>query len=542
MARWIKATVWTVGILAGLVLIITLGLLLADDPLRGYIEERVNRSLDGYTFKIEDLDIHPFNLGLTFHRMILSGEESPNHPPDHPPVHPMVEIGQADFSIDWVSLTSGRLIADLDIINPVVRLDSEMFRSRRPEEKAKQEQGWQAAVRQMYPFEINRLEVRDGDFTYAYDRPEPIEIHDIDLSAADIRNVSRRETPYPTPVGISATLFDGGDFQVDGKADFLTGAQVHFQADYSLKDAGVEFLKPIVALIDIRLEKGRLASSRGRIEFTPDARRLIIQRMEIDQAKFDYIHPDYKLRQKDRKSNGNGDSGKDEKSGRPFHWVVEKLLVTGEAGFVNRSTDPAYRVYLDQGDFTGTDLSDGYRKGRVELHLEGRFMGSGLGRFTAAFKNTEKGADVELAAKIVGTRLERMNDLLRAYSDLDVVDGSFSLYGEMTVKNGEIDGYVKPFFGSVDIYSERQDKREGLLDKSYEAFAGVMVDLLGNRPQGVATKVDLSGQVEDPGASTWQIIANLIRNAFFDAILPGFEQSGLTSSPETGSPVESAAE
>jgi hypothetical protein len=39
----------------------------------------------------------------------------------------------------------------------------------------------------------------------------------------------------------------------------------------------------------------------------------------------------------------------------------------------------------------------------------------------------------------------------------------------------------------------------------------------------VATKADISGPLENPQASTWQVLLNLIQNAIFRAILPGFE-------------------
>ena len=41
----------------------------------------------------------------------------------------------------------------------------------------------------------------------------------------------------------------------------------------------------------------------------------------------------------------------------------------------------------------------------------------------------------------------------------------------------------------------------------------------------VATVANISGPVEDPRASTLQVIVNLVRNAFVKAILPGFEGS-----------------
>ncbi|MBI5574797.1 MAG: hypothetical protein HY896_00365 [Deltaproteobacteria bacterium] len=39
-----------------------------------------------------------------------------------------------------------------------------------------------------------------------------------------------------------------------------------------------------------------------------------------------------------------------------------------------------------------------------------------------------------------------------------------------------------------------------------------------------AAKADISGPVEKPEISNWQIIGSLVRNAFFRKILPEFER------------------
>ena len=53
---------------------------------------------------------------------------------------------------------------------------------------------------------------------------------------------------------------------------------------------------------------------------------------------------------------------------------------------------------------------------------------------------------------------------------------------------------------------------------------GGVASLLENRREEVATKADISGPVENPNSSTWQVIGRLIENAFFRAILPGFDE------------------
>jgi hypothetical protein len=75
------------------------------------------------------------------------------------------------------------------------------------------------------------------------------------------------------------------------------------------------------------------------------------------------------------------------------------------------------------------------------------------------------------------------------------------------------------------VYDARQDKEKSAFHKLYEGLIGGVAKLLQNRPrEEVATKVKISGSVDNPKTSTWQTVMNLIQNAFFKAILPGFER------------------
>jgi hypothetical protein len=55
--------------------------------------------------------------------------------------------------------------------------------------------------------------------------------------------------------------------------------------------------------------------------------------------------------------------------------------------------------------------------------------------------------------------------------------------------------------------------------------AGGVSEILENFPRDeVATQANISGPLDNPQASTWQVVVTLIQNAFFKAILPGFER------------------
>jgi hypothetical protein len=74
------------------------------------------------------------------------------------------------------------------------------------------------------------------------------------------------------------------------------------------------------------------------------------------------------------------------------------------------------------------------------------------------------------------------------------------------------------------VYDARQDRDKNVLRKVYEGVVGGVSRMLQNRPRDeVATVVDVSGRLENPNTSVIETIVGLVQNAFFRAILPGFE-------------------
>ena len=143
-------------------------------------------------------------------------------------------------------------------------------------------------------------------------------------------------------------------------------------------------------------------------------------------------------------------------------------------------------------------------------------------------------APAAIAARLKGYRViavmpDKMSkekiDLLRAYGKFDVAKGTFSVYSEVKVHDGRIDGYVKPLFQDIQVYDPQKDKNKPVLKKLYEKVVGGVAHVLENHQrEQVATVADLSGPVSSPHTSTWDVIVNLVSNAFVKAILPGFER------------------
>jgi hypothetical protein len=157
--------------------------------------------------------------------------------------------------------------------------------------------------------------------------------------------------------------------------------------------------------------------------------------------------------------------------------------------------------------------------------MTGKFMGSGPMEWNAAFRPEKPRPDFDLNVKIVRTKVEAFNNVLRAYGDMDMHHGMFAFFADLKVKDDQIRGYVKPLLKDVEVYDPEQDKDKPLTKKIYESVVGGVLGILENKSRHeAATVTDLSGPVENPQANTWQIVANLVQNAFFKAILPGFER------------------
>jgi hypothetical protein len=207
---------------------------------------------------------------------------------------------------------------------------------------------------------------------------------------------------------------------------------------------------------------------------------------------------------------------------------ADTMHVTGGIGMWNHSVTPAYRVFLSNLDLSVKNFSNHFSEGPATARLTGRFMGTGKTQAAATFRPEDKGPDFDLDARIEDTDMRTMNDVLRAYGKFDVVHGLFSFYTELKVKNQQVDGYIKPLFRELKAYDKRQDAEKSLFSKVYEKLVGGVSKILENWTprREVATKTTIHGSLETGTGTkinTGEALVNLVRNAFFRAILPGFD-------------------
>lgn len=506
-------------VLAVIIVFLMLAFSFIDEPLRVYAERRANQTLNGYTLRIGSLDFHPIGLSAELDNVVLTQTKRPDQP--------LVQIGRWSASIHWRKLLTGNVVSDHRIERPVVHLTRTQAAEEVADERDLKDRGWQKAVLDLYPLEINALEISDGDVTYI-DSPDskPLRLQAIQFQAENIRNIESADNVYPSEIKLDARIFDSGHLTLEGKADFMAAPHAGIDANLELTHIPLRDLLPLAGRMSLQVRDG-LLDAKGHVEYSPTIQQVELTELLVDGLRADYVQAGRSAEKIQQATQAvKPRVAPDQRQPRLTLRVERGKITNSEIGFVNKDTEPGYRVFLAQMAMTIQDFSNRFDKGTGKVDLAGRFMGNGKLTANAVFRPQKPLPDFDLKVKIVNTPLKSMNNLLRAHAGADVQAGTFAFFSEMTVQRGTVNGYVKPFFKNVDVYDPAQDKEKGFFKQVYEGLLDGIVTMFKNEPRDeVATETEVKGPLDDPRASTWGILLNLVKNAFLKAIVPGFKQS-----------------
>lgn len=513
--RWYR---WVTGVAVAIAILLVITAFFLDEPLRRLVERQMNERLKGYTATVGRLNFHPIGFALDLRDVVLIQDANP--------APPVMQIERLSANVQWTALIRARLVADFELVRPTLYINRNHLEAEQKDDIPVTDHGWQDALQAIYPLKINDFEVRDGDVTYVEEgQTRPLRVSKINALVQDIRNVRSDPGDYPSPLRVEALVFDRGRLLVDGHADFLAEPHVGVKGNVEMADIALDYFRPVLERANIVVTRGRF-SGKGLVEYAPQFKKLDLEELRLDGLHAEYLYHKPKAAVAKEAVKATVQAAK-EVSNDPGVVLHARAMTMTDAtvGFVNKDASPNYRVFIANTNLTIENFSNQKSDGYGHAHLTGRFMGSGRTVVDLALRAENKGPDFDLNAKIENTDLRAMNDLLRAHAKVDVASGVLSVFSEITVKNGRVQGYVKPMFKDLDVYDKKQDEDKTLGKKLKEKAVDVVAKVFKNRPRDeVATIARLEGPLENPKASTWEVLVNLVRNAFFKAIVPGFER------------------
>lgn len=507
-----------IATLAVLVVAVFIASYLLDPILRTRLEGAMNERLIGYQTRLDRAHVQLLSGTLTLSGLVVSQNAHPT-----PPV---AVLPQMKFSIQWRELLSGRIVADLLLTHPNVHINLTQLRAEKADPVPLSKKGWQDAVEAIYPFKINLLRIENGEATYIDTDPQrPLHLSAISIRADNIRNIHYRGDIYPSPFHADSIVFERGRMTIDGKANFLAKPFPGILASYQVVQIPLNKFEPEVQRANLHVYNGIL-QSKGVVEYSPKIARVDVDNAAIDGIHLDYVHTSQSAAGETKRiAIVKTDAAKVNNAPGVQLKAREVALTNSELKFIDDAASTHYRFVISDANMRATNLSNHLSAGPAKFQFNGKLMGSGDTTLTGVLRPEHEGPNFDFDLASSGTDLTSLNDFLRAYGKFDVASGHVAVYSQVTVKDHYVSGYVKPLFTDVKVYDAQKDKKKPILHQMKELLIGGAAKLLKNpRTQQVATRVDISGQVNNPNVSAWQAIGQFIENAFINAIVPGFDR------------------
>ena len=331
---------------------------------------------------------------------------------------------------------------------------------------------------------------------------------------------------------MEGTLFDTGRVQFKGAADFLREPYAAAQGELRLDHVPLDRLDPLA--VDYQLKTaGGFLSVAGSVEYTPEAQMAHLTEVLLEDLRVDYVTSNATKTLEREHARQASRLIKRVRNAPKLTLQVDTLKLThSQLGFVNEAIQPNYRLFMSDMNLELTNLSNNPTQGRSVFHAQGAFMGSGSTIVSGSARPMALPADVDVRLKLDDAKLTNLNGFLMAHAHVDVADGLFSVYTELTVKDGRVDGYLKPLLRNLKIYDKRKDNGKSFGKRVEMHVLQFLADVFKNHStQNVATVIRISGSTRDPKASEWEAILKLIGNGFSHAVVPGFLENAKAARP-----------
>jgi uncharacterized protein involved in outer membrane biogenesis len=146
---------------------------------------------------------------------------------------PFFSTPRMDLSVQWKELFHGAIVGKVLVDKPQVNF---VGGSTPQEKQTGENQPWGQTLKSLFPFNINRFEIRDGQVRFkSFNKSEPVDLFVTNLNAVATNLNNSRDLKNPLPAGLQATgeTLGGGQLSINLMMNPLASAPT-FQVDATL--------------------------------------------------------------------------------------------------------------------------------------------------------------------------------------------------------------------------------------------------------------------------------------------------------------------
>jgi hypothetical protein len=190
----------------------------------------------------------------------------------------------------------------------------------------------------------------------------------------------------------------------------------------------------------------------------------------------------------------------------------------GEIWFHDFHVGPRISLKMDQVVMDASNLQNIDEKERV---MSGLVEASGKVddahfHMTVELSAFYKSPMFKLNAELVDLDLAILQDFLRAYSDIDVDQGPFTVYTQARTRNEKVIGYVKPSIQDVNIATGPSLDKGRSLNQTSDSKA--MLSLVEVAHKQRLDEIQFEGNLDDPDVNIWDAVGITLHNAFVEGL------------------------
>lgn len=159
---------------------------------------------------------------------------------------PFFSADKIDANVQWSELFRGHVVAEIFVLSPRVNFVKGKGES---DSQTEVDKGWQAALEEMIPFKINRLDVQNGEVHFVAPFKKPavdIYLNNLNVEARNINNTKEKGEKYFSTVVASATTLGDGKIEINAKGNPLTKPLPEFNLSMKLEHLQLPALNPFL--------------------------------------------------------------------------------------------------------------------------------------------------------------------------------------------------------------------------------------------------------------------------------------------------------
>ena len=204
--------------------------------------------------------------------------------------------------------------------------------------------------------------------------------------------------------------------------------------------------------------------------------------------------------------------------------TINRLQVNeGKFGYLDLEKKPATNLHIDEMQLTALNLANVQKEAKPlpsHVSLTGTSIGGGHLKMDMDVNVLKDLPDLAMGMSLKGTNLLSLNGFFEGNAKMDVERGTIDIFSKLTLKDGEMSGYVKPFISNLKVLDVKKDikKKGGVLRVVKKAVVGLFAKVVTNpKTKKIATVIPIHGNVKDPKTSGWATFVNILKNAFVQA-------------------------